>query len=75
MIEYLHSGDAGRWRSIRDALAEIGAPTTAEGLGIDDDDVIAALSSAHGIRDRYTILGNGMSEAAAQEVAERTGVI
>jgi glycerol-1-phosphate dehydrogenase [NAD(P)+] len=75
MIEYLHSGDAGRWRSIRDALAEIGAPTTAEGLGIDAADVIGALSTAHEIRDRYTILGNGMSERAAREVATRTGVI
>ena len=75
MVEYLHSGDGGQWRAIRDALAEIGAPTTAEGLGIGDGDVVAALSSAHEIRDRYTILGDGMSEAAAREVATRTGVI
>ncbi|MFB6229500.1 MAG: NAD(P)-dependent glycerol-1-phosphate dehydrogenase [Halobacteriales archaeon] len=75
MIEYLHSGDGGQWRSIRDALAEIGAPTTADGLGIDPGDVVEALSSAHEIRDRYTILGDGMSESAAREVATRTGVI
>ena len=75
MVEYLHSGDTGRWRSIRDALAAIGAPTTAEDLGIDAADVVEALSTAHEIRDRYTILGNGMSESAAREVAERTGVI
>ncbi len=75
MIEYLHSGDGGQWRSIRDALAAIGAPTTADGLGIDAEDIVKALSSAHEIRDRYTILGDGMSDAAAREVATRTGVI
>jgi len=75
VVEYLHAGEAGRWRSIREALAEIGAPTTAEGLGIDPEDVIEALATAHEIRDRYTILGNGMSEGAARDVAERTGVI
>jgi glycerol-1-phosphate dehydrogenase [NAD(P)+] len=75
VVEYLHAGEGGRWRSIRDALAEIGAPTTADGLGVDPEDVIEALATAHQIRDRYTILGNGMSEAAARDVAARTGVI
>lgn len=75
MTDYLHSGDAGRWRDIRDALATIGAPTTANELGIDPEVVIEALTSAHEIRDRYTILGNGISEKAAREVAVRTGVI
>jgi glycerol-1-phosphate dehydrogenase [NAD(P)+] len=56
-------------------LASIGAPTTAEGLGIDDETVIEALTTAHEIRDRYTILGDGMSEEAAIEVATVTGVI
>jgi glycerol-1-phosphate dehydrogenase [NAD(P)+] len=37
--------------------------------------VIEALTTAHGIRDRYTILGNGMNEAAAREVARVTGVV
>ncbi|WP_327051310.1 NAD(P)-dependent glycerol-1-phosphate dehydrogenase [Halomicrococcus gelatinilyticus] len=72
VTEYLHGGD---WRGIRDALATIGAPTTAEELGIDDDTVVEALTTAHEIRDRYTILGNGMSEAAAVEAVETTGVV
>jgi glycerol-1-phosphate dehydrogenase [NAD(P)+] len=72
VAEYLHGGD---WRGVREALATIGAPTTAEELGVDDATVVAALTSAHEIRDRYTILGNGMSEAAAIEAAETTGVI
>ncbi len=75
MVEYLHSGEHGEWRDIRDALVHIGAPTTAAELGIDDATVIEALTTAHEIRDRYTILGNGMSEPAAREAAEVTGVI
>jgi glycerol-1-phosphate dehydrogenase [NAD(P)+] len=75
MTEYLHSGEDGQWRNVRDALATIGAPTTAEGLGIDDETVIEALTTCHDIRDRYTILGDGMDERAAREAATKTGVI
>jgi len=75
MTEYLHTGPKGQWQDIRDALASIDAPTTAAGLGIDDEVVIEALTTAHEIRDRYTILGDGMSEAAAREAATVTGVI
>jgi len=75
LTAYLHGGDRGIWRDIRDALAAIDAPTTAEELGIDDDVVIEALTTCHEIRDRYTILGNGMKEAAARDVARKTGVI
>lgn len=74
LTEYLHSGADGRWKNIRDALAGLGAPTTADELGIDEGAVIEALTTAHEIRDRYTILGNGMNEAAAREVAAATGV-
>ncbi len=72
ITEYLHGGD---WQGIRNALSTIGAPTTADGLGIDADTVVEALTTAHEIRDRYTILGNGMSRAAAFEAAETTKVI
>lgn len=75
LMEYLHTGESGRWRNIRDALARIGAPTTADELDVGDEDIIEALTTAHEIRDRYTILGNGMNEAAAREVAAMTGVI
>ncbi|PSQ42151.1 NAD(P)-dependent glycerol-1-phosphate dehydrogenase [Halobacteriales archaeon SW_7_68_16] len=71
---YLHGGDEF-WRDIRDALATIGAPTTAAELGINAEELIEATTTAHGIRDRYTILGDGMSEAAAREAATRTEVI
>ncbi|WP_255168745.1 NAD(P)-dependent glycerol-1-phosphate dehydrogenase [Natrononativus amylolyticus] len=75
MTAYLHGGDRGIWKDIRAALESIDAPTTATDLGIDDDTVIEALSTCHAIRDRYTILGDGMDERAAREVATRTGVI
>jgi len=75
LVAYLHEGEKGMWRNIRDALAVIGAPTTAAELGFDDETVIEALTTAHRIRDRYTILGNGISEAAAREAATVTGVV
>jgi glycerol-1-phosphate dehydrogenase [NAD(P)+] len=75
VTEYLHSGERGEWADIRDALEEMGAPTTAAELGIDDETFLEALTTAHSIRDRYTILGDGVSEAAALEAATFTGVI
>jgi glycerol-1-phosphate dehydrogenase [NAD(P)+] len=75
MTEYLHTGAKGQWADIRDALASIDAPTTARELGISDEVVVEALTTAHTIRDRYTILGDGITEEAALEVATRTGVI
>ncbi|MBS3761413.1 NAD(P)-dependent glycerol-1-phosphate dehydrogenase [Halodesulfurarchaeum sp.] len=75
MTEYLHSGADGEWRAVRDALASIEAPTTAAELGLSTEEVIEALTTAHKIRDRYTILGDGIEEAAAIEAATRTGVV
>ncbi len=75
VTEYLHSGQGGEWRRVRDALSGIEAPTTASGLGVDDERFIEAMTSAHEIRDRYTILGDGIDEAAAIEAATKTGVL
>jgi glycerol-1-phosphate dehydrogenase [NAD(P)+] len=75
MTAYLHGGRDGEWHDIRRALTSIDAPTTADELGIDGETVIEALTTAHRIRDRYTILGDGMSESAARQVANVTGVI
>ena len=72
---YLHSGDEVAWQDVRNALESIGAPTTAGEIDIDDDTVIEALTSAHAIRDRYTILGDGINREAAGEAASVTGVI
>ncbi|MFB6091494.1 MAG: NAD(P)-dependent glycerol-1-phosphate dehydrogenase [Haloquadratum sp.] len=75
VTEYLHSGERGEWADIRDALTDVGAPTTAEGLDIDAETFLDAVTSAHRIRDRYTILGDGVSESAAREATTFTGVI
>ncbi|MFB6304926.1 MAG: NAD(P)-dependent glycerol-1-phosphate dehydrogenase [Haloferacaceae archaeon] len=75
LAAYLHEGSGGQWRDIRDALDTIGAPTTAAELGVEAETVVEALTTAHRIRDRYTILGNGVSEAAAREAARVTGVV
>ena len=75
VTEYLHSGERGEWRRVQEALAGIDAPTTAEELGIDGEQFIQAMTSAHEIRDRYTILGDGIEERAAIEAATTTGVL
>ena len=74
MTMYLHGGD---WEQIRNALSDIGAPTTAQQLGIPREEMIYAMAHATEIRsDRFTILGdNGITEEVAEKVAEATGVI
>ena len=74
MMMYLHGGD---WHKLKHALLTIGAPTTAQELGVTNDEVIQALVLAHTIRpDRYTILGdNGLTRDAAERLATVTGVI
>ncbi|MCK4459489.1 MAG: NAD(P)-dependent glycerol-1-phosphate dehydrogenase [Methanosarcinales archaeon] len=73
MMMYLHGGD---WQQIRDALRTIGAPTTAAKLGVPNRCVIDALVHAHEVRpERYTILGAGLNEEAAENVARITGVV
>ncbi len=73
MMMYLHGGD---WKLIRDTLKKIGAPTTARELGVDEEEIIQALTMAHKIRDRYTILGvRGLTREAAEKLARITGVI
>jgi len=73
MMMYLHGGE---WEMIRDALEDIGAPTTARQLGIEKELIIEALMKAHTIRpERYTILGNeGLTKEASRHLVETTGV-
>lgn len=72
MMTYLHGKD---WEKVRDALKKVKAPTNSRELDIDEEYIIKALTTAHTIRDRYTILRSGLSEEKAIEVAEKTGVI
>lgn len=74
MMLYLY-GDP-RWKKVRKVLRRIGAPTTAKELGIPSDIIVKALTIAHRIRKRYTILGdNGLTWEAAEKLARATGVI
>ena len=75
VIAYLQTGETGDWQRIRDALFRLDAPTTAQSLGIDEEVFVEALTTAHEIRDRYTILGTGISEKAAREAVSVTGVV
>jgi glycerol-1-phosphate dehydrogenase [NAD(P)+] len=73
VMMYLHGGD---WQMIRDALRYAGAPTSAHEIGLDQDIVIEALTSAHKIRpERYTILDAGLSKEAAIKAAEATEIV
>ncbi|RZN37044.1 MAG: NAD(P)-dependent glycerol-1-phosphate dehydrogenase [Methanophagales archaeon ANME-1-THS] len=74
MMTYLYGEN---WQRIRDVLKEIGAPTTAKELGIKEEYIIEALTSAHKINPRrYTILGDsGLTYEAAEKLALVTQVI
>jgi glycerol-1-phosphate dehydrogenase [NAD(P)+] len=65
------------WESIRTFLQDIGAPSTAKELNVSPEQIVRALTMAHGLRpERYTILGEtGVAEAAAEKVARTTGII
>jgi len=65
------------WERIRDKLKKVGAPTTAEELGVEPIHVVQALVKAREIRpERYTILQEKMlDEDAAKMIAETTEVI
>jgi glycerol-1-phosphate dehydrogenase [NAD(P)+] len=74
MMAKLHDLD---WEKIRDSLATIGAPTTAEGLGIDGETLIEALVKAGSIRpERYTILNKvNLTRKFARKLAESCEII
>ncbi|MCC6029164.1 MAG: iron-containing alcohol dehydrogenase [Candidatus Korarchaeum sp.] len=73
MMAYLQGQD---WKMIKDKLIEAGVPTTAEEAGISPDMVVKALTIAHKVRERYTILGSsGLTLSAAEKLARVTGVI
>ncbi len=73
MMMYLHGGD---WQHIRNVLKSISAPTTAKELGVEEKEIIWALTHAHKMRKRYTILGDrGLTKDAAWHVARITGVV
>ena len=74
MMAYLHKLD---WKQIKVTLRKVGAPTTAEELGIEPEFIIQALIEAQSIRpERYTILEEKkLSYESAEKLAKATGVI
>ena len=65
------------WRRIKSKLEKVGAPTTAEELGVESEDLIKSLVKARTIRpERYTILDQKrLTEKSAKVLAKKTGVI
>jgi glycerol-1-phosphate dehydrogenase [NAD(P)+] len=74
MMAYLHKVN---WRRIRTTLEKLGAPTKANELGIEKEDVIEALGKARMVRpERYTILNKlNLGREACEKLARITGVI
>ena len=74
MMAKLHGQD---WKEIAEALRNVGAPTTAEEIGLDRDTLTRALVIAQDMRpERYTILKETeMTEERAVRLAESTGVL
>ena len=73
IMMYLHGED---WSFMRAAMERMELPTTAEEIGIPDEMIVQAIVEAPKIRpERFTILGNGISEGAARRAAVITGVI
>jgi glycerol-1-phosphate dehydrogenase [NAD(P)+] len=72
IMAWLHGAD---WKRVRKSLKKCEAPTNAKELGIPPGKIIEALTAAHKVRDRHTILKGGLTEEKATQAAEETGVI
>jgi glycerol-1-phosphate dehydrogenase [NAD(P)+] len=74
MMAKLHSLD---WERVRGRLATIGAPTTAEEIGLDEETLVEALVKAGTIRpERYTILNKvNLTHKTARTLAKSCGLI
>jgi glycerol-1-phosphate dehydrogenase [NAD(P)+] len=74
MMARLHNID---WRRIKGTLKKVGAPTTAQELGVEPKAIVEALVRASEIRpDRYTILDErALNYDSAEKLAKTTGVI
>jgi glycerol-1-phosphate dehydrogenase [NAD(P)+] len=82
LMAYLQEQD---WVAVKEALEEIGAPVTAEQIGLSDEAVIRCLTRAKKINESwlkidfpnfYTILiEKPLTEDSAKKIARETGVI
>jgi glycerol-1-phosphate dehydrogenase [NAD(P)+] len=74
MMAYLHWAN---WKRVKATLKELEAPTSAQELGVEKDDIVKALKKAASIRpERYTILNKlNMDLSACERLAKVTEVI
>ncbi|HEY4674693.1 MAG TPA: NAD(P)-dependent glycerol-1-phosphate dehydrogenase [Candidatus Bathyarchaeia archaeon] len=74
IMAYLHKAN---WKRIRDTLRIAGAPTNAEELHMEKEEIVKALCTASSIRpERYTILNTlNLSLEDCRKIAETTEVI
>jgi len=74
MMAHLHRLN---WRRVKEALKSVGAPKTADELGISPQHIVEALVKAQSVRpERYTILKKKkLNYEKARKLAETTGVI
>lgn len=74
MMAYIHGMN---WKSIKETLRKIGAPTTAEELGMEPELIVEALVRAQTIRpERYTMLNEKKLDfESARKIARVTRVI
>jgi len=74
MMAFLHGIN---WKTVKQTLETLNAPTTASELGVTVEEVVEALIKAPKIRpQRYTILNEvNMDHHFAQKLAKNTGVI
>jgi glycerol-1-phosphate dehydrogenase [NAD(P)+] len=73
-MAYLHKAN---WKRIRDTLRIAGAPTNAQELHMEKEEIVKALCTASSIRpERYTILNRlNLSLEDCRKIAETTEVI
>lgn len=74
MMACLHKAD---WKRIRKTLKVLGAPTNADELGVEKEDIIGALEMASSIRpERYTVLNKlNLNRKDYEELARMTRVV
>jgi len=74
MMAYLHKAD---WKRIKKTLGMLGAPSNADELGVEKEDVIMALEMSSTIRpERYTILNKlNLKREDYERLAKTTSVI
>ncbi|MFX1513386.1 MAG: NAD(P)-dependent glycerol-1-phosphate dehydrogenase [Promethearchaeota archaeon] len=73
LMAYLHDKE---WQKIKYTLETLKGATTAKDLKIDEETLIEALLMAHTIRkDRYTVLGTGLTRKAAENLVAETKVV